>query len=137
MSLLGRLGGYPGVAGVLVVSYPVLASAARNVATAGRYCTRPRKVGIARLNREVLTISRVIVHPIYRGLGLATRLVGDVLARLDAPLVEAFARMGAIVPFFKRAGMNELRLEGRPVYYWRDGAGQLTRPSDATRGATP
>ncbi|MCG3180568.1 MAG: hypothetical protein BIFFINMI_02930 [Phycisphaerae bacterium] len=117
---LWRTGGYPRVAAVAVVSYPPLRSAARDEATCGRYFTPPNvRVGLSRLNREVLTISRVIVHPLYRGLGLSTRLVRRVLGSLDAPLIEAFARMGAYVPFFARAGMNELRLADRPVYYWR------------------
>ena len=127
-SPLWRAGAYPTVAGVLVVSYPVLQAKARNVVTANRYCTRPgRREGFARLNREVLTISRVVIHPLYRGLGLATRLVAGVLGRLESPLVEAFARMGSCVPFFARAGMSELALPDRPVYYYRFANDHLAR----------
>ncbi len=117
--LLWQFAGYPALAGVVVVSCPAINAAARNKVTASRYCTpgHPRD-GIARLNREVLTLSRVIVHPLYRGLGLAPRLVAAVLDRLDVPLVEAFARMGRYVPFFRQAGMSELKLPGKPVYYY-------------------
>ncbi len=117
---LWRFGGYPVLAAVAVVSYPTLNAKARDVASGGRYRTRPPGPGVRRLNAEVRTISRVIVHPLYRGLGLATRLVAGVLERTDAAWVEAFARMGAYVPFFARAGMRELRLAGRPVYYFRE-----------------
>lgn len=125
--LLWRLGGYPRLAGVVVVSYPVLQSAARNAATGGRYCTHPRGQGIALLNREVRTISRVIIHPQYRGLGLATRLVVEVLARIGAPRVEAFARMGRYVPFFRQAGMTE---------YPPGGGSSPTRRPRISRAAT-
>ncbi len=120
--LLWRTGGYPRLAGVAVVSYPVLQSAARNAATGNRYNTRPRGVGIALLNREMRTISRVIIHPLYRGCGLATWFVGQVLARAAAAgacRIEAFARMGKYVPFFRRAGMRQVATGhgGGPAYY--------------------
>ena len=119
--LLWRAGGYSRLAGVLVVSYPVLQAAARNQATGNRYCTPlDKRIGAGRLNREVRTISRVIIHPLYRGLGLAGLFVADALDRIGSPVVEAFARMGEFVPFFRQAGMEEVRLLGRPVYYcWR------------------
>jgi hypothetical protein len=124
--LLWRAGGYSRLAGVLVVSYPVLQAAARNLATGRRYCTpKDRRLGASRLNQEVRTISRVIIHPLYRGLGLAGLFVADALGRIGSPIVEAFARMGEFVPFFEQAGMRSVRLPGRPVYYiWKKG---LTR----------
>ena len=41
----------------------------------------------------------------YRGCGLAVRLVRDALAGAETPLMEALAAMGRVHPFFERAGM--------------------------------
>lgn len=101
-----RKPGWPDIAAVLVVSPPVLNCRGRNVATDGRYAGANRRLAVARLNRELECISRVIVHPIYRGCGLAVRLVKHALTHASAPLVEALAAMGAVHPFFELAGMT-------------------------------
>ncbi len=95
----------PAPAGVVVVSPPLMYCRGRNLATAGRYLQPDRKRGLARLNREIEAITRVIVHPCFRGLGLAGRLVRHVLDTAETPLVEALAAMGDVHPFFERAGM--------------------------------
>ena len=90
------------VVAVAVLSHPVPSSFARE-----------RQLGLAPgralekirwLNANVRTISRVIVHPQFRSLGLASALVRRVL--LDCPVryVEAFALMGKVVPFFVPGG---------------------------------
>jgi len=101
-----RKPGWPDIAAVLVVSPPVLNCRGRNVATDGRYAGANRRLAVARLNRELECISRVIVHPIYRGCGLAVRLVKHALTHASTPLVEALAAMGAVHPFFELAGMT-------------------------------
>jgi len=93
-------------AAVLVVSPPLATVRGRNRATAGRYAGPDRAAALALLNREVECISRVVVHPVYRGCGLAVRLVRHALATARAPLVEALAAMGAVHPFFELAGMT-------------------------------
>ena len=102
----GLTAGEPDVAAVLVVSPPVLRCRGRNVATAGRYAGSDRRAATARLNAEIECISRVVVHPIYRGCGLAVRLVRRALAEAQTPFVEALAAMGAVHPFFELAGMT-------------------------------
>jgi hypothetical protein len=103
--------------GVLVRSLPALACRMRDDATGGRYRRlKPREAGIM-LNREVRTISRVVIDPRYRGLGLAVDLVRHALAHPeehDPPLMftESLAAMGRVSPFFERAGM--IRFE-RPI----------------------
>lgn len=96
----------PAVAAVLVVSPPLPNVRGRNRATAGRYVGPDRTTALQMLNEEVETISRVIVHPIFRGCGLATRLVRHALATAETPLVEALAAMGRLHPFLQRAGMT-------------------------------
>lgn len=94
------------VVGVLVVSLPALACRLRDVATGGRYRGLEPRHAAAMLNREMRTISRVVVRPEYRGLGLAVRLVKHALAHAETPLTEALAVMGRVHPFFEKAGMT-------------------------------
>ena len=99
------------LAAVLVVSPPLLTVRGRNIATAGRYLRADRREATRRLNREMECISRVIVHPTYRGSGLAERLVRHALATAQTPFVEALAAMGRVHPFFEKAGMSPTYLE--------------------------
>jgi ABC-type ATPase with predicted acetyltransferase domain len=99
------------LAAVLVVSPPLLTVRGRNIATAGRYSGGDRREAIRRLNREMECISRVIVHPTYRGSGLAERLVRHALATAQTPFVEALAVMGRVHPFFEKAGMTATYVE--------------------------
>jgi hypothetical protein len=99
-----------GLVGVLVASRPTLNARWRELAWPGQYRTGHRRDDAARLNAEVRTISRVIVHPRLRALGMAARLVR---AYLSSPLTirtEAVAAMGAVCPFFAAAGMTAWRL---------------------------
>jgi len=98
------------LAAVLVISPPLLNVRGRNIATGGRYSGRDRREAIRRLNREMECISRVIVHPTYRGSGLAERLVRHALATAQTPMVEALAAMGRVHPFLERAGMTATHL---------------------------
>jgi len=62
------------------------------------------------LNEELECISRVVVHPMFRGCGLAVKLVRRAIAAAETPMVEALAAMGAVHPFFEKAGMTAYRL---------------------------
>ena len=98
------------LAGVLVVSMPTLNGAWREQAWPGRYAGKDRKAAAGRINSELRCISRVVVDPRYRGLGIATRLVRAYLAAPMSPATEAVAAMGLISPFFERAGMTAYRV---------------------------
>jgi len=113
-----RLLGSPEMAAVLVVSPPVLNCRGRNFAIPGQYVGPDRRAVVRHLNEEVECISRVIVHPTYRGCGLAVRLVRHALRTAQTPLVEALATMGTVHPFFQRAGMTHYgRFPGRTLEY--------------------
>lgn len=56
------------------------------------------------LNRQLLTLSRVVIHPKYRGAGLASRFVRRCCELSGWPWIETLAEMGNINPFFERAG---------------------------------
>jgi len=94
---------------VLVESRPALSCRLREVALANRYGSLPAGQRAALLNREMRTISRVIVHPQHRGRGLAVRLVREALRTATTTYTEALAAMGHVSPFFERAGMTAYR----------------------------
>ncbi|MFA9479652.1 hypothetical protein ACERK3_15290 [Phycisphaerales bacterium AB-hyl4] len=102
------------VAAVLVESLPSLSCSMRNWALHERFGRwLPATQRSRMLNREVRCISRVVVHPQWRGLGLAVRLVKAALADACTPYTEALAAMGRVNPFFERAGMTAYR---RPMH---------------------
>jgi len=95
------------VAAVLVESLPSLSCKMRGHALRGRYGAHLTPAGRARLlNAEVRCVSRVVVHPQWRGLGLAVELVRRALDTATTPVTEALAAMGRATPFFERAGMT-------------------------------
>lgn len=92
---------------VLVETAPVLHCRLRDQALSDRYqhWKNPRERG-AILNSEMRCIARVIVHPQWRGIGLATQLVRHALATATTLYTEAIAAMGSVHPFLERAGMT-------------------------------
>jgi len=72
-------------------------------------------------NANVLNISRVVVHPQFRALGLARVLIEDLCTRCKTPYVESSARMGRAHPMFERAGFTRIdpATLAEPVYYFR------------------
>lgn len=56
--------------------------------------------------KEILRISRVVVEPRLRGIGLGSRLVRETLEKTGAKIVEAIAAMAVYNPFFEKAGMR-------------------------------
>ncbi|MCC6680055.1 MAG: hypothetical protein IT445_04040 [Phycisphaeraceae bacterium] len=92
---------------VLVESLPALMCRMRNLALDDRYGTWLLPGERARLlNAELRCISRVVVHPQWRGLGLAVKLVRHALDSATTIYTEALAAMGKVNPFFERAGMT-------------------------------
>jgi len=94
------------VIGVLVRALPRLNCALRDLATADRYRIHDPSDRAFILNREVRTISRVVIHPAWRGLSLAVALVRHALAHPESAYTEAITAMGRLCPFFDHAGMT-------------------------------
>lgn len=65
------------------------------------------------LNQQLVTLSRVVLHPKYRGVGLASHFVRRCCELSGWPWVEALAEMGRINPFFERAGFVRVGTVGR------------------------
>lgn len=92
--------------GVIVYKYPA-------ITTFGRHKAFGRKLSVEEINRDLALISRVIVHPKYRTIGLGVKLVRETLPLAGKPYVEAVAVMARYNPFFERAGMKKIA-ESKP-----------------------
>ena len=89
--------------GVIVYSYsPVRAS--------GRMEAVGYSPDIGELNEGWGIISRVIVHPKYRTIGLGSHLIRETLGLQDCRHVELIAVMARYNPFAERAGMKLVRI---------------------------
>jgi ABC-type transport system involved in cytochrome c biogenesis ATPase subunit/GNAT superfamily N-acetyltransferase len=83
----------------IVYSYP-------SPVTFGR--SKVWKGNIKQLQQEVSVISRVIVHPKYRSIGLGEKIVKETLPQAGTPCVETVAVMAKYNPFFEKAGMTRV-----------------------------
>ena len=92
--------------GVIVYSTAPAVLELRNVATGNVFAGLDRSTQLALINANIRRISRVVIEPRFRGLGLACRLVRETMPLVNVPIVEAVAVMGWINPFFERAGMK-------------------------------
>lgn len=89
--------------GVIVYCYP-------SPACFGRRQVLP-KLTMRELNKQLSTISRVVVHPKYRSLGLGAKLIRETLGLCGTDSVELVAVMAKYNPFAERAGMRKVALE--------------------------
>ena len=104
------------LAAVAVLSWPVPCMRGRETFFGTRGWAYGRRLRWA--NRNVRTISRVIVHPQFRGVGLASGLVRQLIAACPVRYVEAVAAMGRAHPFFEKAGMRRIDpADEGAVYY--------------------
>jgi ABC-type ATPase with predicted acetyltransferase domain len=115
-----------------VLSYPTAVSRGRQ-----RYFRQhgwSYKQQIQFANRSIRTISRVVVHPQFRSLGLSTVLVRKLIEYCPTRYVEAAAMMGHAHPFFARAGMHVIEPEhdDQPFYYIFDREQEVNHVSSQT-----
>ena len=99
------------VVAVGVLSNPALNCRAREAALGLERV--PKEWKWAYLNRHLRTISRVIVHPQYRGIGLSSAVVRFILQQCPTRYVDAISRLAAHHPLFERAGMQRIARERR------------------------
>jgi hypothetical protein len=66
------------------------------------------------LNEKLSIITRVVVHPKYRTIGLGVKLVRETLARAGTPYVEMPAVMAKYNPFAEKAGMQKIAEQPPP-----------------------
>ena len=103
--------------GVIVYSFPSPFAFGRSRVWRGDF---------RRLQREMSVISRVVVHPKYRTIGLGVRLVRETLGLVGTSCVEALAVMAKYNPFFEKAGMQKIA-ESKPNASLLGAIGQLQR----------
>jgi ABC-type lipoprotein export system ATPase subunit/GNAT superfamily N-acetyltransferase len=72
------------------------------------------KMTMKELNRDLSIISRVVVHPKYRTIGLGVKLVKETLAKAGTPYVEMPAVMAKYNPFGEKAGMRKIAEQPPP-----------------------
>ncbi|HBG27464.1 MAG: hypothetical protein A2Y10_02725 [Planctomycetes bacterium GWF2_41_51] len=94
------------VVGIIIYSMPAVSVQLRNVATQGLFTkSGSSSANLQLINQNIRTISRVVIEPRYRALGLAYQLVKKTMPLLNMPYIEALAVMGKVNPFFEKAGM--------------------------------
>jgi len=86
--------------GVIVYTYPP-------PTCFGRKLVLP-KMSWKEINEKLSTISRVVVHPKYRTIGLGAKLVRETLPLVGTPYVEMPAVMAKYNPFAEKAGMQKI-----------------------------
>lgn len=61
-------------------------------------------VAMAALNEQLWLLSRVVLHPTYRGAGIGAEFVRRACESCPVPWIETLSAMGRVNPFFERAG---------------------------------
>ncbi len=102
--------------GICVFSTPPLSLAGRNrfFGQSGRW----DRLRVQSLNRQVSMLSRVVLHPAYRGAGIGAAFVRRSCEHCPFPWIETLSEMGRVNPIFESAGFIRV-------------------PTDSTRGGTP
>ncbi len=92
--------------GVIVYSMPSPRLELRSLVMDNFFGGFDRNTQLELINKNIRCISRVIIEPRFRGLGLANRLVRQTMPEMNVPIIEAMAVMGRINPFLEKAGMT-------------------------------
>ncbi|MCW4016798.1 MAG: ATP-binding cassette domain-containing protein [Candidatus Bathyarchaeota archaeon] len=78
------------------------------LAVTGRREAIGKKMTIQEINRDIIRISRVVIHPKYRTIGLGAKIVEETLHLAGKPYVETIAVMAKYNPFLEKAGMTKI-----------------------------
>ncbi len=62
------------------------------------------RLALNALNEQLWLLQRVVIHPTYRGAGIAAEFVNRACAICPVPWIETLSAMGQVNPFFERAG---------------------------------
>jgi ABC-type ATPase with predicted acetyltransferase domain len=99
--------------GICVFCVPAVSLAPRN----RFFGLRGNRTSLAlkNLNRSLVVLSRVVIHPIYRGAGVAAAFIRRSCATCPWPWIETLTEMGHLNPFFERAGFVRVGLTSAPA----------------------
>ena len=78
------------------------------LAVTGRRQALGKQLTIQEINQNIIRISRVVIHPKYRTIGLGAKIVKETLNLAGKPCVETIAVMAKYNPFFEKAGMTKI-----------------------------
>ena len=98
------------VIGVMAITYPHLALKGRNIYTNKKYAKMTKEI-CTEINKQFECISRIILHPQYRGIGLAHYFLREYFKLSDSHYIETIAVMSKYSPFFAKAGMTHVETE--------------------------
>lgn len=88
--------------GICVFASPPKCLAMRNrfFGRSGRW----ERISMRTLNSQLLILSRVVLHPTFRGAGVASLFIRRACQLTGYPWIETLTQMGQINPVFERAG---------------------------------
>jgi GNAT superfamily N-acetyltransferase len=66
------------------------------------------RIALASLNEQLWVLQRVVLHPTYRGAGIAAAFVRRACELCPVPWIETLSAMGQVNPFFERAGFRRV-----------------------------
>lgn len=92
--------------GVIVYCYPFPACAGRKLVL--------QKMNLKEINQKLSLLSRIVIHPKYRSIGLGEKLIKDSLPLAGTPYVEMIAVMPKYNPFAEKAGMQKIFIKNPP-----------------------
>lgn len=78
------------------------------------------------MTRQLWVLARVVLHPAYRGGGVASAFVRSACRLCPVRWIEALAVMGRTNPFFEKAGFTRVGISRKkgmglePAYYVLD-----------------
>lgn len=93
---------------------------------------KPRsRLGLQALNEQLWLLQRVVLHPAYRGAGIAAAFVRRACELCPVPWIETLSAMGRVNPFFEKAGFRKIGT----IHHLGAGKGAFPRrtPSDSDR----
>ena len=92
--------------GIIVFGTPAASLALRS-----RYfgLKNPRSsLGLQAMNSQLWLLQRVVLHPTYRGAGIASDFIRRACERCDVDWIETLSAMGHANPVFERAGFKRI-----------------------------
>jgi hypothetical protein len=93
-------------------------------------CDPRSAVSMALMNEKLWLLQRVVLHPTYRGAGIASKFVRAACESCPIDWIETLTAMGRANPFFERAGFVRVGVIGRT------GRGGQFGPRGGVSGAT-
>ncbi|MFL5339011.1 MAG: hypothetical protein ACJ8F7_02495 [Gemmataceae bacterium] len=85
---------------------------------------------LSALNQQLWLLSRVVLHPTYRGAGVAAAFVRRTCETCPVPWIETLSAMGRVNPFFERAGFVRVGV------VQKDGTGSVSGSYATRRGVS-